>query len=308
MLYKRAKYCVRGLVCPAATAEWFQLLENPALAGVVRRDPNLLQKLQRPYLASIFPTSERLRVLRQHYQFVLDRLSARLVAEIYSPTGKCLASLPAEGVGDFELRLGFSRLDKEGELSLRLWDCQTDRPLFTLTFSVAHFDAGRREIIIGGLQGNRLALDRDLVIALTRGWHGLRPKALLLFTVQQLAAAWNITTLRAVGDTTHIYQHWRKRKQLPSSYDEWWQESGGCRAADGLFDLPARFVPREVALLKVNKRPLYRKRYQMLAELAEQIRANLASLPEKSSPLRCPAALVEPNPASAERKEEVPVF
>jgi uncharacterized protein VirK/YbjX len=48
-------------------------------------------------------------------------------------------------------------------------------------------------------------------------------------------------------------------------------ESGGKLAEDGNFDLPAMFVPREIATLKVNKRPVYRRRYQMLAEVAGQI-------------------------------------
>jgi len=44
-LYKQAKHCVRALAWPAATAEWFRLLEHPALAGVVRHSPRLYQKL-----------------------------------------------------------------------------------------------------------------------------------------------------------------------------------------------------------------------------------------------------------------------
>jgi uncharacterized protein VirK/YbjX len=85
--------------------------------------------------------------------------------------------------------------------------------------------------------------------------------------------------VRAVGDQTHIFRHWRKRKHIPSSYDAWWREAGGQLAADGLFDLPARFVPRDPASLKANKRPLYRHRYRMLADLAAQTAAHLGFPP-----------------------------
>ena len=82
--------------------------------------------------------------------------------------------------------------------------------LFTLAFSVTQWEQEPREIFIGGLQGNKSANDKELIVAMTRGWHGLRPKALLLFALQSLVGLWGITRLRAVSDATHIYRHWRK--------------------------------------------------------------------------------------------------
>jgi uncharacterized protein VirK/YbjX len=283
-LYKRAKHCVRGLAWPAATAGWFEFLANPALAGVVRHSPRLYQKLQRPYLTSRLHTPQRLELLRQHYQFILRRCSPALIREIHSPAGKHLVRLPAADAHSYELRLMASGFDKEGELAVCLCgDCGV--VLCTLSFTVARGAAGGSEIIIGGLQGNSLANDKQLIIALTRRWHGLRPKALLLFALHQLAAGWEVRRVRAVGDQTHIFRHWRKRKHIPSSYDAWWREAGGQLAEDGLFDLPARFVPRDPATLKVNKRPMYRHRYRMLADLAAQTAASLEFPPAAPAPL-----------------------
>ena len=285
-LCKRIKYYARGLAFPAATAEWFKILQNPALAVVVRHSPKLYQKLQRPYLTSHFHTPQRLQSLRHHYQFVVSHLAPGLLREIHSVAGKCLAALPAEGAGRHQLRLAASRLDKEGELAITLQNPE-GLVMFTLTFSITRCEAGHREILIGGLQGNQSANDRDLIIVLTRRWHGLRPKALLLFAIQQLAALWGVTRVRAVGDNTHIYRHWRQRKHLASSYDEWWLEAGGHLAGDGLFDLPARFVPRDIAALKTNKRPVYRRRYLMLAGLADQFAISLGLPP--ANPMTVPS-------------------
>jgi uncharacterized protein VirK/YbjX len=277
-LCKQTKHCVRGLVWPAATAEWFRLLEHPALAGLVRRCPKMYRKLQRPYLTSRWHTAQRLDALRQHYEFILRHCSPARLREIHSPAGKLLARLPATDLGRHELRLMASRFDKEGELSVCL--CGDEGlVLFTLTFSVVRFQAGRGEIMIGGLQGNPLANEKPLIIGLTRHWHGLRPKALLLFALQHLAAGWDIPRLRAVGDGTHVARHWRLRKHVASSYDEWWREAGGRLAADGIFDLPARFAPREMAALKANKRQMYRRRYHMLADLVAQIAVHLGFPP-----------------------------
>ena len=186
--------------------------------------------------------------------------------------GQLLARLPLEKVGNFGLQLNCSRQEKEGDLVIGLVNLDTGVALFTLAFSITRFETGPKEILIGGLQGNKRANDKDLVISLTRGLHGLRPKALLLFVLQQLAAIWGISRLRAVSDDLHIYRHWQKRKHVAASYDEWWIESGGHRAGDGMFDLPVTFVPRETSTLKVNKRQMYRRRYIMLAEIADQIR------------------------------------
>lgn len=124
------------------------------------------------------------------------------------------------------------------------------------------------------MQGNKRANDKDAVVAITRGLHGLRPKALLLFALQELAGIWGIARLRAVSDANHIYRHWQKQRPVAASYDQWWLESGGRLAADGMFDLPVAFLPREIASLKANKRLLYRRRYQQMAEIAAQIQAS----------------------------------
>lgn len=263
---------MRGLAFFSESQQWFALLQTPELADIARNHPYLFQKLQRPYLNRTLNTRQRLEALQQHYRFVATQFSPAMRREIYATPGKLLARLPLEKVGNFGLQLNCSRQEKEGDLVIGLVNLDTGVALFTLAFSITRFETGPKEILIGGLQGNKRANDKDLVISLTRGLHGLRPKALLLFVLQQLAAIWGISRLRAVSDDLHIYRHWQKRKHVAASYDEWWIESGGHRAGDGMFDLPVTFVPRETSTLKVNKRQMYRRRYIMLAEIADQIR------------------------------------
>jgi uncharacterized protein VirK/YbjX len=278
--FKQAKHCVRGLVFPSYSREWFEFLQRPEMSVVVSNRPYLYQKLQRPYLNCNLNTRQRLEALKQHYRFVTTHFSPALMQKVYATPGKLLAMLPLEGVGNFCLRLSFSRLEKEGDLVIGLVNMDVNMALFTLAFSITRFEAEPKEIFIGGLQGNKRATDKDLIISITRGLHGLRPKALLLFGLQQLAAVWGIARLRAAGDETHIYRHWQKRNHLAARYDEWWLELGGKPANDGMFDLPAAFIPREISMIKVNKRQMYKRRYLMLAEIAEQIRASwLSDLP-----------------------------
>ena len=267
---KQAKHCARGLAFYSASNEWFHLLQQPELALAARNHPYLFQKLQRPYLNRTLKTRQRLEALQQHYRFVIAHFPPELKWEVYGSPGKILATLPLEGVGHLGLHLSCSRQEKEGDLVIGLVNMVSRVTLFTLAFSITRYETEPMEIFIGGLQGNKRANDKDLIIAITRGLHGLRPKALLLFALQELAAIWGVTRVRAVSDAMHIYRHWQKRKNLATSYDEWWIESGGELAGDGMFDLPARFIPREIATIKVNKRQMYKRRYLMLTKISNQ--------------------------------------
>ena len=297
----RVKFCVRGLVFPRVTAGWLEFLEQPALQVVVQRRPKLIQKLQRPYLTRMLGTAQRREMLEHHYRYVLSQVSPGLLGEIYSSSGKSLADLPTEGNDRHELRLKSSWMDKEGELALALCHRESGNVLFCLTFSVIRGEAGQHEIVIGGLQGNKGVNDRELIVALTRQWHGLRPKALLLFALQQLAAGWGVGRIRAVSDATHIYRHWHRRLKVASSYDGWWQEAGGQLAGDGLFDLPARFEPRPISSVKANKRQMYRRRYEMLEALGGQIAERLGCLPPTWETPREPVPMEMPTQRTTPR-------
>ncbi len=135
--------------------------------------------------------------------------------------------------------------------------------------------ADGKQIFIGGLQGSTQPQDKDRVIAITRAMHGLRPKALLVFALQQLALVWTISGIRAVSDDMHVYRHYRKRKNLRARYEEFWQECGGQRGADGMFDLPTEPGQRDLSTLKAAKRQMYRRRYAMAEDLTQRIRASL---------------------------------
>ena len=275
-VFKRIKYCARGLAFASENRIWFDLLETPQLAMLTRTHPCLYHKLQRPYLNCKLTTRERLISLQEHYRFVATQFTPVMMHRVYSDAGMFLAALPPVESGNYELRLGFSHQQKEGDLVIRLVDQGTGAALFTLAFSITRFDNVCREIFIGGLQGNQAVNGKDTIITLTRGWHGLRPKALLLIALQQLAEVWGISRLRATSDEAHIYRHWQKRRELASCYNEWWLESGGTLAADGIFELPPRFIPREISTLKANKRPVYRRRYAMAEDLAIQMNSSLS--------------------------------
>jgi uncharacterized protein len=283
-ILKRAKYVMRGVAFAQYTREWFDFLRQPQLASLVRNHPYVYHKLQRPYLNSRLTTRERLDALEGHYRFVLANFSTGMIEALYGSPGITLASFTLPELGQFELLLAnCRRKQKEGDFAVSIGKKGEAKDMYSLSFSIWKYDPDPKEIFIGGLQGSRAA-GKDVVVELTRALHGLRPKALLIFLVQQLATCWGIPRLRAVSDSHHIYQHFQKRKALHTSYDEFWLECGGTLSADGMFDLPATFVPRKIAELKVNKRQMYRRRYEMLADLAEKIRTGLQAPADGANP------------------------
>lgn len=273
----RLKFIARGLASPRLSQDWFDLWQTPGLAPLVQSHPRLLLKLQRPYLMRGLNTRQRWQVLRQHYSFAFKYFTASAFQEIFTVPGAVVAGLPVVNSGLFSLRLLYHNLyEKEGELSLVLYDETKQARVFTLTFCVCWRHAGRPEIFIGGLQGFKAGYQHESVVAITREMHGLRPKALLLFTLQQISSLWDVTAIRAVSNQTRNLPH--DDREIRADYDEFWLESGGCLGTDGNFTLPLAFNPRALSTIRPNKRSLYRQRYEMLADVGSTIRQNMDRL------------------------------
>ncbi|MEI6871564.1 MAG: DUF535 family protein [Verrucomicrobiota bacterium] len=268
----RLKYLVRGMLLGGATGELLALMNQPGLRALAQKHPRVFSRLQWPYLTCKFRTSEKLSALRNHYSFVLERLSAPILETFARAEPWPLALIPLDGDETLGLFLRFGLYEKEGELSLSLRSETTGEWICSLSFTTVVWTAQRREILVAGIQGHGFNDEKARTVRMTRGMRGMRPKALIFFALQQLAIEWNMTALRAVGNELHIYRSLRKRREIQSDYDAFWTESAGVLQADALFDLPVVPPVRDIAEIKANKRSMYRQRYAMLDDLAPKIR------------------------------------
>lgn len=280
---KRWKFIARAWMTPSLTRRWFGFLAQPGLEPLVDARPRVFAKLQRPYLASAFPPARRLALLESHYRFTASRLSPQALAAICSPPGLILCETHFESTGPVSLRFLYTdKYEKEGELTLAIYAQQPARLVTAASFTVGEAADGTPEILVGGLQANNKDDQRDLIRDVTKEMLGMRPKALALWAVQVVAAAWSIPAIRGVADAQHVYRHFQKRRDLAASYDDFWRESDGRDDGTGFFVLPPRFTPRPVEDIKPNKRSQYRKRYELLALLASQLGEGL----ERARPSR----------------------
>ncbi|PTY04232.1 hypothetical protein DB347_20255 [Opitutaceae bacterium EW11] len=268
-LVDQVKYLLRILLHPVISYQWITCLSEPGTRDLWALRPRLATKLQRPYLAKTLGARRRKEALVNHYHLIRALISYERLVEIYGKGHVLLSIYSREHDRRWDLRLGyFNELEKEGELTISLVDTQTALRIANLTFCL-YVENQSTVAMVGGLQSTRHENTRHAIRDTSKLMFGLRPKATVLWMLREILNAWGVQQLKAVSDKTHIYQHWRKRKQLDFKYDEFWAEAGGVIGADGLWILPLQEGKRSREDLKPNRRKTHELRYAFLGRLRE---------------------------------------
>lgn len=265
---QRLRWAFRSLRHPAEMLAWFEWLDGPSGRSWAERDPDLPFKALRDFQSTRWNLPRRIRVLRDTLEVFGGNPVMRRA--LIAPAGAVLGYLPLRSGGFLQITLSAqTRLRKEGLLSLHLREMGGES-IGALTFAFERRPGGLT-CTIGGLQGGRD--QAETVRRITKELYGMRPKALLVFLVRILAETLQARSLRGVGPGIHpIY-----RRRRPSfDYVSLWLEIGGTPAEDGWFDLPLDSYVRTQDEIKPHKRAQYAKRYLMLGDLANQVRATLA--------------------------------
>ena len=290
---ERLLFVVRSLRCFPSAQAWYAWLAEPLLAPIARVQPNLYKKIIRPYLTPDCTNRRKLRILREHHEFVASRLSRSAFLAACTPEGVLLMTFATRDGEVLHLRgITDGKFSKEGELTLVLYSETRGSRISSLTFVVTRWSASGWALVIGGMQGLPRNTHKSVITEVTKSLHGMRPKALLLFAAQQVADVWRLDAIRGVGNRAHVSCHLdyalNRIRRPVLSYDGFWTESGGVRRADGFFDLPLAHLPRADGEIRPNKRSAYRQRYAMLAELSTGIRTSLANLAPREEPWSSP--------------------
>lgn len=299
-LRQRVKFLLRAWARPRYTRAWLTRLVQSDLAPLWAAHPRLATKLQRPYLCHAWGVPERFAALLGHYAVLPEMFSADARAKIYRGGLVLFRLRHAVSGRSIDVRLVYrDQFEKEGELTLELVELGSGLTLAGLTFTIT-CAGDRRAFIIGGLQASPDPRTRGLIHDVAKEMHGLRPKALALWCLQEFASGclkqnlphWQGVELQAVGDDQHIYRHWRKRREFAASYDEFWSESDGHRRSDGGWWLPRQMRERSRDELKPSRRKTHERRYAMLAALRPPLHAALnAFAPQSATSASLPAAV-----------------
>ncbi|MPW35910.1 DUF535 domain-containing protein [Vibrio sp. B1Z05] len=251
---------------------------NDVFRSAIEQKPRLIEKALKPYLFVDLPVNERMKLIEQHF----DLLNSTFNTEINQVFGKGLplVDLTDSKGNQFTLIL-FDGEMREGSLGLRLIN-DLNQTIYSITFNLS--TDPEPTLHVGALKGPSEKIeDRNQVIkTLTRSFHGLRPKALMVEVALMFGKSLGINKFVGVSNRGHIYQALRykgsKSKSVTFDYDELWAEYGAEKADKYRYLIPANPERKDPSELKKTKRRLYTKRYAWLDELETNLSEKIKSL------------------------------
>lgn len=269
----RLKFALRTLAFPVTTLRYLnQLSHLPEIDQLMNVQGLLPAKPHRPYLRAGISVAARAQAILDHYQLIASLPNGALRQLLQSPGDNLLATLQGKNGECFSLFSCPGRFDREGEITLVLR--YQDEVIASLSFSLIN-EEGRRTLLIGGLQGPRKHVSNEVIREATKAAHGLFPKRLVMEVVFMLAQQCAAEKIVAVGDTTHVFRSLRYRHSKSdyffASYSEFWASLGGEAREDGLFQLPLGVSRKPLEAIASKKRAEYRRRYELLDALAQQL-------------------------------------
>lgn len=260
----KAKFLALSYLRSRALAPLLRATPGSALQRYVEERPDTAGFIVWPYQCASWSPAERIRRVTQHFD-IIDRIGAPFPFSVrdklllwdleqYSPGVRILLEQP-------------KWLFREGLLALSLFT--GDHRAYSLAFSL-YREEDRVGIFIGGLQGRSTEGALERYKALTKSFHGLRPRDLLLDCLRILAPAFNAQRILGVADDHRYIRHPYFRgssKSDHADYDEAWKDRGGIRVDPTHFELPLALTSRPIEEIPSRKRALYRRRTEMLEGL-----------------------------------------
>ncbi|WP_146050865.1 VirK/YbjX family protein [Citrobacter amalonaticus] len=270
----RRKFMLRSLLMPRLSREWMnELAQWPELNVLLTRQPRLPVRLHRPYLAANLGRKTLLEALRFHYAQLYSFMSHEELKTYMNTSGLRLAQLEGKNGEYFSLELTMMiSLDKEGDSTILIRN-EAGETLAEITFTLCEYQ-GKRTLFIGGLQGGKRELPHEAIQSATKACHGLFPKRLVMEAICCFAQRLQTEQIIAVSNETHIYRSLRyrdKSDKIHANYDEFWAAVGGERHADGYYHIPCAITRKDTSEVASKKRAEYRRRYQMLDAIHEQM-------------------------------------
>lgn len=279
---QRTLFVLRHLCKYRYSKKWLEYLATGPLALIAQENPSLYRKPIRPYLSINWTNRAKIAAMIYHYDFLACRLAPAVFRQVVSPAGCVLLSFPAKNGDQLTIRLRFDgKFRKEGETTLDLESAQYSCRVSSLTFVAAASESGAPSLVIGAVSGLPAGVDKDVIKNTAKALFGLRPKALLVLLLQELARAWEVPALFGVGSRIHTSRHLiyalNRSRRFAITYDSFWREIGGIPRSDGFFNLPLVVPARDLKEIEAHKRSLYRQRYALIDRIRDDFHSSLRS-------------------------------
>lgn len=273
----RLKFFLRSLLFWSSTHRMLEALSGrDDFDRLLASQITLPSKTHRQYLMRGLNASDRADAVISHYHWIDGLSDPSLAHALSSPKEQTIAHFLAKNDAVYTLNAS-SALSAEREGESTLWLRDNDNTLLaSLTFSVAR-SKGQPVIVIGGLQGPRRHVSRDVIKQATRACHGLFPKRVLMEALLTLAKQTRITAIFAVSDEGHVFRALRYRlskgRHFHASYDEFWESLDAKKVSSFCWQLPLTIKRKSLDDIASKKRAEYRRRFELLDQIDAAVNA-----------------------------------
>lgn len=255
---------------------WFKILKSPYYFVVSKHRPKLYFKLFNVYMSVRWTKRQKVKVILDTYRFIMSK-GEPFMNVVLQNDGFEVARFKLGDSSEGSLILRYDhRYRKEGEMVFSFESDQLGGRIVDAAFSFEEIAVGQWVCRIGCIQGHAKN-DENYSKAAQKLMHGLRPKSLIVYTIQEFARQLGFVALYGVGDSIQAYRckhaiHLPWKHAIHFDYNTIWKESGGKPVKGGWFELPLQSERREIQEIKTTKRALYRRRYELLDDLSLKIR------------------------------------
>ena len=259
--------------------KWFSLIQSEEYKWVLSHRPRIYFKPFRVYMSTKWGKKERTKALLSCYAFIKQQPFLTRVIQEEKPIKLAEFTMKYNSEKG-QIYLGYNeRFRKEGELVVSLHCDSYQEAICEASFVI---DKENEEWVcrIGCVQGNKSAETENAIKELQKQMYALRPKALMIFIIQELSRQLGCTALYGVGSKIQAHNkkhfiHIEWLHKLSFSYDTLWKEADGTPDKDGWFKLPIEMHRKPMEEIKSSKRSLYRYRYEMLDKIATEIKETI---------------------------------
>ncbi|MFL4433961.1 VirK/YbjX family protein [Serratia marcescens] len=284
----RAKFLLRLILYYSPTKKALSILTQQSdLKSILYHQNTFPCKTHRQYLTRNLNAKQRASAIVSHYRYVSSLKSKALSNALISREETILAEFPGREESHFTISASCAhKAEREGESTL--WLRGNNKELLaSVTFSVVS-EGAEWNLIIGGLQGPGRHIPHEAIKDATRALSGIFPKRVLMEFISHFANFTEVRAIYGVSDNGHVFRSMRYRlskgQHLHASYDDFWSLIGGIKQSSWRWQLPLAFERKSLEHIPSKKRAEYRRRFQIIDDIAEQVRTlNTANICAKNA-------------------------
>ncbi|OOF49053.1 hypothetical protein BKK52_04475 [Rodentibacter trehalosifermentans] len=237
------------------------LNKNPLWQPLFRQDYYRFNPLLTTYCDKRFSASQRLAAITQHLQLAEEKWGVPFCSTLLNAQVIPLCQLTE----DLSLNLSLNFIDPfEGYFAINLRNKNNER-IYDASFTFL----SPNKLLIASMQGPYYENAQALIKKATKDLHGLRPMFMLMQVFRELAKHWQCDLVGIPHKSQGKYRL-SARSKILFDYDEFWQENQGVYQAP-YWQLPLDNEHKPLEEIASKKRSMYRKRYEMLDRLTNEI-------------------------------------